>query len=93
MAVVDVSRVKSDWRARGFSCDLWTDPPGKVWKDYTHGVDELLMVAEGELEVEIDGKSRRLKPADEVFIPARALHTVRNVGGTTARWLYGYRER
>jgi len=30
---------------------------------------------------------------DEVFIPAPALHTVRNVGGTTARWLYGYRER
>jgi hypothetical protein len=28
-----------------------------------------------------------------VFIPARALHTVRNIGGTTARWLYGYRER
>ncbi len=90
---MDISKVRSDWRARGFSCDLWIDPPGQVWKDYTHATDELLMVVEGELAVEIGGKSRRLESGGEVFIPARALHTVRNVGGTTARWLYGYRER
>jgi len=93
MAGTDIASVEAAWRARGFGCDLWTDPPGKVWKDYTHPVDELLMVVTGELEVEIDGLARRLKPGDEVFIPARALHTVRNVSGTSARWLYGYRER
>lgn len=92
MAATDITSVETAWHARGFGCDLWTDP-GKVWNDYSHGVDELLMVVEGELEVEIDGAARRLKPGDEVFIPARALHTVRNIGGTTARWLYGYRER
>jgi len=26
-----------------------------------------------------------------VTIPARAIHSVRNVGGTTTRWLYGYK--
>ena len=26
----------------------------------------------------------------EVFIPARALHSVRNVHAGTSRWLYGY---
>ena len=93
MAATNISSVEAVWHARGFGCDLWTDPPGKVWKDYTHAVDELLMVVEGELEVEVEGAARLLKPGDEVFIPAHALHTVRNVGGTTARWLYGYRER
>jgi mannose-6-phosphate isomerase-like protein (cupin superfamily) len=93
VAATDIASVEEAWRARGFGCDLWTDPPRKVWKDFTHNVDELLMVVEGELEVEIDGAPHRRAPGDEVFIPARALHTVRNVGGATARWLYGYRER
>jgi mannose-6-phosphate isomerase-like protein (cupin superfamily) len=90
---MDTQKVEQDWRARGFGCDLWVDPPGRVWKDYVHAVDELLMVVEGELEVEIDGRINRAKPGLELFIPARATHTVRNVGSTTARWLYGYRKR
>ena len=88
---MDAQKVEQDWNARGFSCDLWTDPPGRVWKDYVHDADELLMVIEGELEVEIDGGKHRAKPGVELFIPAHARHTVRNIGGTTARWLYGYK--
>jgi mannose-6-phosphate isomerase-like protein (cupin superfamily) len=88
---MSIDRVKSDWERRGFSCDLWTDPPGQVWRDYVHRVDELLMVVEGELELEISGKARRVGPGEECFIPAGATHTVRNLGCTTARWLYGYR--
>ncbi|HEY6419457.1 MAG TPA: cupin domain-containing protein [Candidatus Binataceae bacterium] len=93
MAATDIASVEEAWRARGFGCDLWTDPPRKVWKDFTHNVEELLVVVEDELEVEIGGVARRRAPGDEVFIAARALHTVRNLGGATARWLYGYRER
>ncbi len=90
---VDRNQVEKDWKARGFSCDLWVDPPGQVWKDYVHDVDELLMVLEGELELEMQGKTFRPKVGEEVFIPARTLHTVRNVGNTTSRWLYGYKQR
>jgi mannose-6-phosphate isomerase-like protein (cupin superfamily) len=90
---VERSEVEKNWRARGFSCDLWVDPPGQVWKDYIHSVDELLMVLEGEVELEMQGKTFRPKIGEEVLIPARTLHTVRNVGGTTSRWLYGYKER
>jgi mannose-6-phosphate isomerase-like protein (cupin superfamily) len=64
--------------------------PGQVWKDYTHSTDELLMVLEGELELEMQGRTIRPRRGEEVLIPARVRHTVRNVGGTTARWLYGY---
>jgi len=28
---------------------------------------------------------------EELLIPAGAIHSVRNIGATTARWLYGYK--
>lgn len=84
------SQIEKDWCTRGFSCGLWIDPPGQEWKDYTHSTDELLMVLEGELELEMQGRTIRPRRGEEVLIPARVRHTVRNVGGTTARWLYGY---
>jgi len=89
---MDRGQVAEGWRDRGFSCGLWVDPPGQVWEDYVHGTDELLMVLEGELELEMQGRTFRPKAGEEVLIPARVSHSVRNVGGTTARWLYGYKE-
>jgi mannose-6-phosphate isomerase-like protein (cupin superfamily) len=89
--VIDVKTVDRMWRARGYSCDVWTDPPGRRWENFVHNVDELLMVVEGKLEVEIEGSKSRPARGEEVFIPARAVHSVRNVGASTARWLYGYR--
>jgi quercetin dioxygenase-like cupin family protein len=55
-----------------------------------HDVDELVMVAEGDVEFEIDGKVHRPAPGEEIFIPARVRHTVRNLGSGESRWLYGY---
>lgn len=88
---VDHDQVAIDWSRGGFSCGLWVDPPGQVWEDYVHQTDELLMVVEGELQLEFQG--RRFSPGigEEVLIPATVRHTVRNIGGTTARWLYGYK--
>ena len=79
------------WRARGFSCDVWVDPPGQVWEDYAHATDELVLVLEGRLELEFGGRLVRPAVGEEIVIPARIPHTVRNIGGTTARWLYGYK--
>lgn len=91
MATVERERVAADWRERGFSCGLWVDPPGQVWADYVHGVDEVVMVVEGEVEFEIAGVAHRPRPGEELLIPAGVRHTVRNVGPGEARWLYGYR--
>ena len=90
---VDREKVAKDWKARGFSCDLWVDPPGQVWEDYLHSTDELLMLMEGKLELEMQGKTLRPAVGEEVLIPAHTSHTVRNTGGTTARWLFGYEAR
>jgi quercetin dioxygenase-like cupin family protein len=89
--MVNLGAMKLNWRARGFSCDTWTDPPGQVWEDYTHSVDELVMVIEGVVELEIDGKVLRPAIGEEVLISAGALHSVRNRSNTTSRWLYGYK--
>jgi quercetin dioxygenase-like cupin family protein len=89
--VVDQTAIAERWRARGFSCGLWTDPPGQVWADFTHDTDELVMPVAGEIELEFLGRTVRPRVGEEVLIPARAAHTVRNVGDTTAHWLYGYR--
>jgi quercetin dioxygenase-like cupin family protein len=83
--------VAERWRARGFSCALWVDRPGQVWADFVHDADELVMVVSGEVEFEIDGEVHRPDPGEELLIPARARHTVRNVGATESRWLYGYK--
>lgn len=89
---MDRAKVERDWRARGFSCGLWTDPPGQVWRNYVHDVDELFMVVAGAIELEMQGRTFRPGIGEEVLIPAGALHTVRNIGPTAARWLYGYRK-
>ncbi len=88
---VDRDAVAARWCERGFSCGLWVDPPEHVWADYVHDVDELVMVVEVELEFEIDGKRHHPEPGAELLIPARATHTVRNLGRGKSRWLYGYK--
>lgn len=86
---LDRAQIAKDWQARGFSCDLWVDPPGQVWEDYVHSTDELLMLMEGALELEMQGKTFSPAVGEEILIPAHTSHTIRNTGAT-ARWLYGY---
>lgn len=83
--------VECDWQARGFSCDTWIDAPGQRWDNFIHSADELVMVIEGQMEVEIEGETFRPRPNEELLIPAGARHSVRNIGSTVARWLYGYK--
>ena len=67
---IDPTLVERDWRSRGFSCGQWVDPPGQAWEDYVHAADELLMVLEGELELEMQGRTIRPGIGEEVLIPA-----------------------
>ena len=90
---MDRVKVEKDWKVRGFSCSLWIDPPGQVWEDYQHETDELLMLIEGQLELEMQGKVLYPKIGEEILIPGKTLHTVRNTGNKTSRWLYGYQRK
>ena len=89
---MDQKSVETTWAQRGFSCGLWTDTPGQRWDNFVRSVDEVVMVADGNVEFEIGGKTHRPKAGEELIIPAGTRHSVTNIGTTTAHWLYGYRE-
>jgi len=85
------NQIKQNWNDRGYSFGIFKDPPGQVWTDFVHKTDELVILAEGEIELEIEGIAQRPRIGEEVFIPANAFHTVRNVGRMNNVWYYGYR--
>jgi quercetin dioxygenase-like cupin family protein len=89
---INEKQIEKEWVSRGFSFGVWIDPPGQMWNDFVHDVDELLMLVEGELELTIDGKRFYPQIGEEILIPAHANHSVKNIGNKTSRWLYGYRQ-
>ena len=91
MATIIPDLIKQYWHSRGYSFSVFREPPSQVWADFVHRTDELVILAEGEIEVEIEGKVERPKIGEEVFIPANAVHTVRNIGKINNVWYYGYK--
>ena len=89
-APVDPRAVAASWKARGYSCHNFTDPPGREWNGFVHATNELLTVVEGRLELTMAGEKLQVGPGDEAFIPRDAVHSVKNVNGGTTRWLFGY---
>jgi mannose-6-phosphate isomerase-like protein (cupin superfamily) len=89
---LEKDRIRDQWAQRGFTCDLWIDPPRQVWPGAQHEVDVVLRLLEGEAQIELPGRTVRMHPGDEIDIPAGARHTVRNCNGHPARWLRGYRQ-
>jgi len=87
---INRSTVAADWRERGYSCELFVDPPGRRYEDFVHGCNELVTFVEGCLEMKVAGNVATMGPGDEVFIRKGAVHTVRNIHSDTTRWLYGY---
>ena len=92
MTTIIPELIKQNWHSRGYSFGVFRDPPGQVWADFVHQTDELVVLAEGEIEVEIEGESQSPQIGEKVFIPANAVHTVRNVGQTNNVWYYGYKK-
>ena len=87
---VNQSSVDSDWRSRGFGCDLFVDPPGQEWNNFTHSTNELVTVLEGRLEMKMLGETYEMDAGDEIYIPKDAVHSVKNIHNGVTRWLFGY---
>jgi quercetin dioxygenase-like cupin family protein len=55
--------------------------PGVVAARHRHPGEEIVYVIEGALEYQVEGRqSVTLKPGQVLFIPARAIHSAKNVG-------------
>ena len=85
--------IRENWESRRYSFGVFKDPPGRVWADFVHRTDEIVVLAGGDIEIEIEGKSQQPQIGEEVFIPANAIHTVRNIGKTNNVWYFGYKNR
>ena len=55
-------------------------PRRQFWADIVYKTDEPMILAEVEIEVEVEGKAERPKIGAEVFIPTNSLQTLPNVG-------------
>ena len=86
-------KIRGNWESRGYSFGVFKDPPGRVWADFVHKTDEIVVLAGGDIEIEIEGKSQQPQIGEEVFIPANAIHTVRNIGKTNNVWYFGYKNK
>jgi len=84
-------QIKKDWNLRDYTFGIFRDQPEQVLAYFVHKTDELVILAEREIEIEIEGISAQPPIGKEVFIPAKAKHTVRNVGKTNNVWYYGYK--
>ena len=73
MTTIIPDLIKQDWNSRGYSFGIFHDPPGEVWTDFVQRTDELVVLAEGEIEVEIEGKAKRFQIGDMVFIPSKEI--------------------
>ena len=88
---INIEQFHNDWLQRGFSCDIWVDSPGQVWSNFVHQTDELVLLLEGDIELQFNAQILRPAIGEEILIPAGVSHTVINTGAMTNRWLYGYR--
>ena len=73
MATIIPDLIKQYWHSRGFSFSVFREPPSQVWADFVHRTDKLVFLAEGEIEVEIEGKAERFQIGGMVFIPAKEI--------------------
>ena len=73
-----------------FSFGVFRDPVGQVWADFTHDTDEFVVVAEGEVEIEVAGEVAHCSAGDLVLIPAGAIHSLRTSMNGGSVWFYGY---
>ena len=55
-------------------------PRRQFWADIVYKTDEPIILAEGDIKVEVEGKAERPKIGAEVFIPTNSLQTLPNFG-------------
>ncbi|MBI5104244.1 MAG: cupin domain-containing protein [Solirubrobacterales bacterium] len=65
-------------------------PPGCRLPRHTDSAEEVIVVVDGEAEVEVDGREAPLGPGEHAIVPAHVPHEVRNAGPHLLRFLAVY---
>ncbi|MHB8871159.1 MAG: cupin domain-containing protein [Candidatus Doudnabacteria bacterium] len=83
--------IKERMLREGYSIiNEYDDSPNEVFPDHDHPGDQLLVVIKGSIELVMNGKTSILKPGDEMFFPAKMIHSAK-VGPEGCLYLDGER--
>ena len=68
---MDAKKIRQQWESRGFSFGIFRDPLGRVWPDFSHSIEEVVILAEGQVEIEIEGQMHRSMVGEEILSQPR----------------------
>lgn len=87
-----INQVVNQWENQGFTCEIWTSPPGGGWSDPGHSTDEIFVLLEGEMMVVMGDKKYNLQIGEEFLVPAKEPHETVNMGEIPNRfyWIHKY---
>lgn len=66
---------------------ITVEPGGRLSLQYHDGRDEFWVVLDAGLEITVGERAWLAAPNEEIFIPRKAAHRVRNVGTSPARFM------
>ncbi len=87
---VDFTTVEANWQREGFSFGIFRDPPGQEWNNFSHQADEYVLVAEGQLRIDVGSETAICEAGDLVRIPRQVSHSLKTLSADGSVWLYGY---
>ena len=83
---------EKNWNDRGYSFGVGSIKLDKGVDEAVHDdKDELVVVVNGKLEFTIDDRTFVAECDTEVFIPAKSIHSIKNVGAEVSTIYYGYK--
>jgi len=85
---MNLEKIKEKWHQKGLICDLYELAPQDSWSDPGHKTDEYFLLLEGEIEVSYQGKTINPALEQEIMIPAKEPHIVKNNGSKTSQVLW-----
>jgi mannose-6-phosphate isomerase-like protein (cupin superfamily) len=83
---------EQSWKERGYSFGVGSVTLEKVVAEAVHeDQDELVVVVNGKLKFTLDNDSFIAACDTEVFIPAKSIHSIKNIGTEASKIYYGYK--
>jgi len=84
---------EKNWTKRGFSFSVGSIKLQEEVKDAVHDdQDELIVMVNGKLEVTIGGETFIPDRNQEVLIPAKSNHSIKNIGAVDSIIYFGYKQ-
>jgi len=86
----DVSELRAEMAADGYSVYQWSDPPGAVYGEHQHIDNQSHWIVSGTIELTVDGAGTFvLEAGDRDLMPAGTLHSARVLGDKPVVYLIG----